>query len=208
MLNIIKYQNTMRSEIQSAPVLSLELLSTTERNLLGPQRESGFHSKIIRTLPDLIWLKNSVGAYLACNHRFEDFIGASEQEIFGKIDYDLMNSKLADLFREHDKKVMLKGSLSINKEWIIFANDGHRELLEISRLPMYDDTGELIGVLGIGRNVTAHKESEQALKEREERFSFAMRGANDGLWDWNLETRRSLLFPTLEKYAGLWRRTN
>ncbi len=166
------------------------------------RREIGFRNTIIRNLPDLIWFKEPDGVYLACNNRFEDFFGAPEQEILGKTDYDFVDAELADFFREHDKKAMLKGSSSTNEEWITFANDGHRELLETTRIPMYDDSGELIGVLGIGHNITDRRESEEKLKISEERFSLAMRGANDGLWDWNLETDEVYYSPRWKSMLG------
>lgn len=178
----------MRREVQPASVLGPEEFSTIEKTPQGPGKSFEFYKTIIRTLPCPIWIKNLDGLYLACNPCFEDLFGASEQEILGKNDYDFVNAGLADLFLEHDKEVILKGSLSIYEEWITFASDGHSELLEVSRVPMYDNDGELIGVLGIGHNVTTRNESEKKLQKSEERFSFAMRGANDGLWDWSLET--------------------
>lgn len=192
----------MQSEIQSHPVLSFKEISAAEKIPQGLRKDLGFYRAIIHALPDLIWLKDPDGVYLACNHRFEDFIGASEQEIIGKTDYDLFDVELADFFREHDKKAMQKDSPSINEEWITFASDGHRELLETTKTPMYDDKGQLIGILGIGHNVTARRESEEKLQKSEERFSLAMRGANDGLWDWNLETNEVYYSPRWKSMLG------
>lgn len=162
----------------------------------------GLYRIIIHTLPDLIWLKNLEGVYLACNHRFEDFFGSSEPEIVGKTDYDFVNNRLADLSREHDNEVIVKGRSFIKEEWTTFAKDGHRELLEITRLPMYGDKGELIGLLGIGHNVTARRESEEKLQKHEAGFSLAMCGANDGLWDWNLETNEVYYSPRWKSMLG------
>ncbi|NET38262.1 MAG: EAL domain-containing protein [Cyanothece sp. SIO1E1] len=192
----------MRCEIQSTPALGSKEIPAAKKNLPGLRKDVGFYSKIIHTLPDLIWLKDPNGVYLACNHRFEDFLGTSEQEIIGKTDYDFVNARLADLFQEYNKEVILTGAPSINEGWTTFANDGHRELLEISRLPMYDDNGELIGILGIGHNVTARRGSEEKLQKSEERFSLAMRGANDGLWDWNLETNEVYYSPRWKSMLG------
>jgi diguanylate cyclase (GGDEF)-like protein/PAS domain S-box-containing protein len=192
----------MRREIQPASALGSEKFSTVEEHLQGIEKGFEFYAKIIRTLPCPIWLKNTDGVYLACNRCFEEFFGASEQEILGKTDYDFVNSGLADLFSEHDKEVILKGSPSIHEEWITFASDGHSELLEVNRVPMHDNNGNLIGVLGIGHNVTTRKESEEKLQKSEERFSLAMRGANDGLWDWNLETDEVYYSPRWKSMLG------
>ncbi|MEN8445028.1 MAG: diguanylate cyclase, partial [Cyanobacteria bacterium J06555_13] len=192
----------MKCEIQSDPSLGFEEISAVEKISQRVRKEIEFYRTIIHTLPALIWLKDPDGVYLACNHRFEDFFGASEQEIRGKTDYDFVNDQLADVLREHDREVISNGAPLINEEWTTFANDGHRELLEISRLPMYDENEELIGILGVGHNVTGRRESEDKLQESEERFSLAMRGANDGLWDWNLETNAVYYSPRWKSMLG------
>ncbi len=192
----------MKCEIQSAPILGFEEVSVSEKNLRGLGKGIEFYSRIIQTLPDLIWLKDIDGVYLACNHRFEAFVGASEPEILGRTDYDFVSARFADVLRERDQEAILRGSPSISEEWATFASDGHRERLEISRMPMYGDNGELIGVLGIGHNVTTRRESEEKLQKSEERFSLAMRGANDGLWDWNLETNQVYYSPRWKSMLG------
>jgi len=185
-----------------ARVWSFRDITAAENSKQELRREVGFRNTIIHTLPDLIWLKDPDGVYLTCNNRFENFFGASELEIFGKTDYSFVDVELADFFREHDKKAIQKGSTSVNEEWITFANDGHREFLETSKTPMFDENGELIGVLGIGHNITDRIESEEKLKQSEERFSLAMRGANDGLWDWNLVTDEVYYSPRWKSMLG------
>ncbi len=123
---------------------------------------------LLQTLPDLVWLKDENGIYLACNARFERFFGASEAQILGKTDYDFVDEELADFFREHDRKAMAVGGPSVNEERISFADDGHEELLETIKTPMYDQEGLLIGVLGIGRDITQRKQAEDELRHHRE----------------------------------------
>jgi len=132
--------------------------------------DGAFLHTLINTLPDLIWLKDKNGVYLACNRRFERFFGAKEKDIVGKTDYDFVDNSLADFFLEHDRKVMEKDGPSINEEWITFADDGHRELQETVKSPMRDSQGKLIGVLGIARDITERKSTEDALREGEEKL--------------------------------------
>ena len=123
---------------------------------------------LLRAMPDLVWLKDVNGTYLACNQRFEQFFGATEQEIVGKSDYDFIGAELADFFRANDMKAMRTGGLHMNEEWITFAVDGHKELLETTKLPVFGTQGQLIGVLGIGHDVTQSHELADALKLREQ----------------------------------------
>jgi PAS domain S-box-containing protein/putative nucleotidyltransferase with HDIG domain len=125
---------------------------------------------LVDTIPDLVWLKDPEGVYLSCNRRFEQFFGAPEQEIVGKTDYDFMAVELADFFRAHDRAATEAGGPTRNEEEITFAADGHREILETIKTPVRAADGGLLGVLGVGRDITVRKQSEQALRESEERF--------------------------------------
>ena len=132
-----------------------------------PPRDEAAQINLLRTLvstiPDLIWLKDPEGVYLACNPMFERFFGAKEAAIVGKTDYDFVERELADFFREHDRKAMRADAPSVNLEWVTFADDGHRALLETIKSPMRDTEGRLIGVLGIARDITANHENQEQL---------------------------------------------
>jgi diguanylate cyclase (GGDEF)-like protein/PAS domain S-box-containing protein len=119
---------------------------------------------LVHTIPDLVWLKDFDGIYLACNPMFERFFGAREAEIVGKTDYDFVDQDLADYFRNQDCVAMEKETPSVNEEWITFAADGRPALLETIKTPMYDSAGALIGVLGIGREITERKRAEEEIR--------------------------------------------
>ena len=90
------------------------------------------------TIPDLVWLKDVEGTYMRCNARFEEFFGATKSEIVGKTDYDFVDKELADFFRLKDKIAMEAGKPMINEEEITFASDGHSEILETIKTPLYN----------------------------------------------------------------------
>jgi PAS domain S-box-containing protein len=120
---------------------------------------------LINNIPDLIWLKDPQGIYLACNHEFEKFFGHSEVEITGKTDFDFVPKELAEAFRLNDQLAVAAGKPTSNEEWITYASNGHRALLVTTKTPIYDANGRLIGVLGVGHEVTEihriHEELEQ-----------------------------------------------
>ncbi|MDD5167338.1 MAG: PAS domain-containing protein [Syntrophales bacterium] len=128
---------------------------------------------LVNTIPDLVWLKDEDGVYLSCNRMFELFCGAKEADIVGKTDYDFVNKELADFFRENDRRAMMAGKSSSNEEWITFASDGHRALLDTIKTPMYDTEGKLIGVLGIGHDITYRILAEEEKRSLEERLQRA-----------------------------------
>jgi PAS domain S-box-containing protein len=122
---------------------------------------------LVDTLPDLVWVKDPDGVYLACNPRFECFFGAKEKDIIGKTDHDFVDRELADSFRKYDRRAMAAGKQMSNEERITFADDGHEEYIETIKTPIFGTGREILGVLGIGRDITLHKQAEETLKERE-----------------------------------------
>jgi len=119
---------------------------------------------LVQTIPDLIWLKDLEGIYLSCNPQFERLFGAKEAEIIGKTDYDFVDNELADSFRENDRKAMAAGKPTMNEEWVTYADNGYRALLETIKTPMRDSDEKPIGVLGIARDITERRKAEEQLR--------------------------------------------
>jgi len=169
---VIGVRTRMRNLLLHASVEESERsgLLLKEQNVLleeeaRKRHESETHLQtLIETIPDLVWAKDPDGVYLACNPKFERFFGAREEEIIGKTDYDFVASESADFFRQHDKIAMDAGKPSINEELVTYADDGHEELLETIKTPMRDSEGQLVGVLGIARDITERKHIESKLR--------------------------------------------
>jgi PAS domain S-box-containing protein len=142
--------------------LQLEQEIQERKKAESAQKESAAMLRsLIRAIPDLVWLKDPQGIYLFCNSRFESFFGAAEIDIIGKTDYDFLEKDLADFFRKHDKLAMESAKPIKNEEEIVFASDGHNEILETIKTPLYHSDGKLAGVLGIGRDITERRQAEE-----------------------------------------------
>ncbi|MHC1760651.1 MAG: PAS domain S-box protein [Negativicutes bacterium] len=162
---------------------------TERRRMTQSLAEQEAHLRaLVDTIPDLIWLKNAEGIYLSCNPMFERFFGAKEEEIVGKSDYDFVDKELADFFREHDRMAMAAGGPSVNEEWLTFADNGERILVETVKTPMWDANGRIIGVLGIARDITERKRMENALTESEARYRAVMEQAPEAVVIFNPDT--------------------
>ena len=116
---------------------------------------------LINAIPDLVWLKDQKGVYLFCNSKFERFFGAKETDIIGKTDYDFLDQIIADSFREKDRVAMAAGRPTTYEEDVVYADDGHGEISETVKVPMYDYEGRCDGVLGISRNISDRKKEEK-----------------------------------------------
>jgi len=139
------------------------LFVTVKRLVEGVASREAKLQALIHAIPDLVWLKNPEGIYMGCNRAFERFFGAKEAEIVGKTDYDFVPQDLADFFRQKDKEAIESGRTRINEEWVVLAETKQRILLETLKTPIFDAKGHLIGVLGIGRDIT---EQDRLITER------------------------------------------
>ncbi|MDD3327407.1 MAG: PAS domain S-box protein [Zoogloea sp.] len=159
-------------EVQRARLFGAALAVEAERNFL---------KAMVRTLPDLVWLKDPDGVYIACNPRVEALVGAREAQIVGRTDYDFFSWPEADGYRGGDLAAIHAGCAVRSEMEVVFASDGHRELLEVIRTPMVDDGGRLIGVLAVARDVTETRAMQAALRDREEIFSSIVGQAGDSI---------------------------
>lgn len=181
---ILLSTTTIRNE--SGEILGMVGVATdiTERKQFEKelQAKEAHLSTLIQTIPDLIWVKDINGIYLTCNKMFENFFGAKANEIIGKTDYDFVDKELADFFRMHDLNAANAGKPTSNEEWVTFANDKHKALLDTIKTPMFDSKGTLIGILGIGRDITGRKLAEERLKQSEAQYRNLIETMPDGVY--------------------------
>lgn len=138
-------------------------------------------------LPFLFWLKDKDSRFLAVNKVFADFSGLKQPEdASGKTDYDVWPASLAEKYIADDSEVMA----SMHEKHIEEPMDASygTTWVETYKKPVMTHDGQVMGIVGFSRDISDRKRTELALAEAELRWSMAMRGANDGIWDWNLQT--------------------
>ena len=136
---------------------------------------------ILDNIPDLVWIKDVNGIYITCNHKFEKFFGVKKEFLIGKNDYDFVDKQTADSFRENDLRAINSDIPVSNFENLIFANDGHEEYTLTSKTKVLKQDGTILGVLGIGRNISELKEKEERILKQKEEFETIFNTTKDGL---------------------------
>jgi PAS domain S-box-containing protein len=131
-------------------------------------QKNNFLRTLIDAIPDLIFYKDCNRAYLGCNKAFEALAGRPEEDLVGRTDLAIFSRDVADAFREMDLAILSTEESRRNEEWIDYP-DGRRVLLETLKTPFFDLDGEILGVVGVSRDITERKRMEEALKESESR---------------------------------------
>jgi PAS domain S-box-containing protein len=119
-------------------------------------KKDGLFISLFNAIPDIVFCKDPEGFYLSSNPSHAMFLGKSVDEVIGKTDYDFFDKETVEEFRHSDKEVLRK-RVPQRFDQCVTAIDGTKVLLDIIKTPYFDTAGNLIGVLGIGRDITQRK---------------------------------------------------
>ena len=156
------------------------------------KRQVGMLKSLLDSIPDIIFFKDMEGVYLGCNPPFAEFVGKPRESIVGQTDYGLFAKEIADFFRKHDRRMLELRESRHNEEWITYP-DGRKKLIDTLKTPYWGPDGKLIGILGVSRDITERKQSEEALKQLSARLALAARAGGVGVWDYDI-ANNSLLW--------------
>ncbi len=133
---------------------------------------------------DAIFLKDTEGTFLIFNKAAATFIARPAAEVIGKTTDEVFGVKAGRVLRERELAVLRTGIPTTVEETI--EGDGQMRTFLTTRSVQRDEHGNIIGLIGIARNITAMKQAEAALRDSEARWQFAVDSAGDGIWDWNV----------------------
>ncbi|MFA7280343.1 MAG: PAS domain S-box protein [Sterolibacterium sp.] len=165
------------------------------------ERQRATMSALIDSIPDPIYYKNPEGTYLGCNKAFAEQIGKSVEEVVGRIDYDILPPETAFSVRNADQEILDALVSRASEEWTDYA-DGRRVLLDTQKAPFYDAKGQLLGLLGISRDITERKLAEENLASLEERSRLILGAVGDGIVGLDIEGRMTFANPAAPAMLG------
>ena len=167
-----------------------------------PDREQ-FLQGILDTVVDGVITIDQFGLIRDFNPSAAHIFGYQPAEVVGKMVTMLMPEPYRD---EHDGYIQryletgkgvavgrLRELPGLRKDGTVFPME-----VAISELAV----GDQHHFTGVVRDITKRKQAEQALRESEERYALAAKGANDGLWDWNLDDNTIYFSPRFKSMLG------
>ena len=180
-----------------------ELQETTQRL----EQSMNMLQLIIESIPVRVFWKDCDLRYLGCNTLFARDAGFNHpQQLLGKDDFVMGWRDQADLYRADDCKVMESRRSKLNIIEPQTTPTGGKIWLNTSKVPLQKPNGEVFGVLGVYEDITAHKQSEEAIRQTNETLRATLDAAPVAIFDLDTEGLvRSIWNPAAEQMLG-WRR--
>jgi PAS domain S-box-containing protein len=122
------------------------------------------------------------------NKAAESIFGIKREDMIGSNAYDHWPIEQADYYHSNDQKVMTKGVIHDTAEDSGISHNGKAIVVHTRKMPLFDRAGQPSLLLAICEDITARMRSEEALREAQRRLAITLKGADVGIWDWDLAT--------------------
>ena len=133
-------------------------------------RERSLLRMLIDSTPDYVYVKDTANRFLLANASLAHRMGqATAEDLLGKTDLDFYPKELATKFISDEQEIMRSGRAVVNREECVQDAGGNTIWHLTTEVPFRNAAGEVVGLVGIGRNITERKQAVEAL-EKEQRF--------------------------------------
>lgn len=166
LLGVVLGSGALARRRREIGMLARELELRRRTLALAEQREL-LNRSLVEHLPLRIYIKDREHRYLSCNGAQARMFGMSPPGLVGRTDDGLDSPDLAARHRAEDLRVLDSGR-TLKAEDVRDTPDG-RVWTHWAKVPYRDESGRVVGVLGIGEDVTRRKEMEEALLASEEK---------------------------------------
>jgi PAS domain S-box-containing protein len=135
-----------------------------------------FLSSIVENIPSMVFIKDAKELrFVRINHAGEKLLGRTRQELMGKNDYDFFPESQADYFTLKDREVLESCvEMNIPEEAIDTAAMGKR-WLHTRKVPILDEKGQPIYLLGISEDITESRQAEEELQRQKSEMAHVVR---------------------------------
>ncbi len=158
---------------------------------MAQKKESSVLQTIVDIIPYYIVWKNNKQVIVGCNRMFANQFGYKDpKSVIGKTDYEFpWPEDLREKYLHDERKVIVTGIAKLNYEEQQRQSDGSYKTVLVSKVPMYDDTEKITGILVIYTDITERKNQEKELLKSKERAEAANEAKKEFLYNMRHDIR-------------------
>jgi len=142
------------------------------------QNASDLLQALLDNIPDRIYFKNAQSRFIKVGKALVTRLGmTSPEQVIGKTDFDFHPPELARQFVHDEENIMATGEAIVAKVEKQVGPDGEPIWASVTKVPIYDRIGQIAGIIGISRDITALKRAEDELQQKSKELIEASRAA-------------------------------
>ena len=176
------------------------LLMSTKKTL---NRERNLLRTIIDNIPEPVYVKDLEGRKILLNQAEADLLGVGTVgEILGKTDADFYPYDVAEKTRKEDRQILSSQTPMIHEEVMVTTKSGSEIWLEGNKIPYFDSSGKIMGIIGISHNITNRKKAEREIQENADKYQSIFNSFLDLFYRSDLKGNILVVSPSVYKLAG------
>ena len=177
--------NIMSKSLKNGYTKLEEEISERKRTEWALVKSEAFLTTIFDSIQDPFCIIGRDYRIVRANEAYAQIKQAKLTELIGNTCYEVLQNRSSLCDDCLVQKTFASGD-PCAKEKAVTTPDGAKTWCAINTYPIVNSGGKILHVIEYTQDITERKWSEEALRESVERYALAARGANDGLWDWNL----------------------
>ena len=171
------------------------------------EEELAYERDLLRALldyiPDRIYFKDVNCRFMRCSKSMAVRLGLTDaREVVGKTDFDFHPAEQAQEYYNDEQRILLRGEPLINKLERQLDPDGNEIWASVTKVPIYTQSGSIAGLVGLSRDITQLKQTEQALRQAEEKYRAIYENSPEGIFQTTRDGHFLSANPALARMYG------
>ena len=171
------------------------------------EEELAYERDLLRSLldhiPDRIYFKDVNCRFMRCSKSMATRLGLENpRDVVGKTDFDFHPPEQAQEYYNDEQRILVHGEALINKLERQVDKDGREMWASVTKVPIYTQSGSIAGLVGLSRDITQLKQTEQALRTAEEKYRTIYENSVEGIFQTTRDGHFISANPALARLYG------